>query len=82
MLHDFLGKVQEIQGPMYSWAWKLDEATYQIREKIEIVHITIVFVDVLVGFVIAVVLAHVTCNGRLPRNGRFPFEQLKPVIGK
>ena len=32
----------------------------RIREKIEIVYITIVFVSVLVGFVIAVILAPVT----------------------
>ena len=31
----------------------------RIKEKIEIVYITIVFVSVLVGFVVAVILAHV-----------------------
>ena len=32
----------------------------RIRERIEIVYITIIFISVLVGYVIAVILAHVT----------------------
>ena len=32
----------------------------RIRERIEIVYITIIFVSVVIGFVIAVILAHVT----------------------
>ena len=32
----------------------------RIRERIEIVYITIIFISVLVGYVVAVILAHVT----------------------
>ena len=38
----------------------MGEATHQNQRKIDIVYITIVFVSVLVGFVIAAILAHVT----------------------
>ena len=43
---------------MYSWAWKLGEATY-LSERIEIFYITTVFISVLVCFVIAAILAHI-----------------------
>ena len=75
-----LGKVQEILGPMYSsvWVWVWSYSSESCSERIKIVYITIVFVNVFVGFVIDIaVLSWLKLPGHLPRSGHFPFEQPK-----
>ena len=73
MSHDFLGKVQEIQGPMSVELESWVKLLIRIRERIEIVYI---FVSVLIGFIIAM-LSWLTLPGCLPKSGRIPFEQPK-----
>ena len=58
MLHDLAKSKGLCTDEPESWVKLL--LLVRIRERIDIVYITIVFVSVLVGYVIATILAHVT----------------------
>ena len=51
----------------------------RIRERTEIIYITIVFVSVFIGFIIAA-SSWLTLPGHFPGSGHFPFEQPKQLI--
>ena len=53
----------------------------RIRERIKIVYVTIAFISVLVGFVIAVILAHITWVATCPGVGTFHSNSQNSYMG-